>query len=525
RRGSVLLLVLVVVAALALSTQTYLELMQNEQQAVRFHGRRAQTTRLAESGVDYLKALLALPDEEIESVGGINDNPAELQAVVVEDRPKPTEAGRFTIFAASADPGAGSTWRYGLENESAKLNVNSLIQETDPMAGRRRLMALPGMETEIADAILDWLDDDDFPREFGAEGSYYAAQTPSYEPRNGPIRDLDELLVVRGVTRELLFGDDANRNYQIDAGEVAPDGGSSRDDEGNIRGWSAYLSAVSSERLGGASVDAPVNVNGTNLRTVHQDLSAALGTPEADFIVLFRQYGGAQANGSQDGSQDGQQDGEQGEQPSQRQSEAQNIAQRGEESKDAATIDFDKPGETQIESLLDLVGAQVTIPADEESGAEAQTVSSPWPNAGTSSREILDLYDLAALGEDARVAGRININLAPRPVLRSLPDVAPDLAEQIISRRDPLATTHRHAVWLLIEGIVDQKTMKSLEPYVTAGGRVYRGQVIGFFAGGGPVARLEVCLDCTGPRPRIVEWRDRTSQPLGMTREAIGMGD
>ena len=49
RRGSVLFMVLVVVALLTLGTATYLELMQNERQAVRHHGRGLQAGRLAES--------------------------------------------------------------------------------------------------------------------------------------------------------------------------------------------------------------------------------------------------------------------------------------------------------------------------------------------------------------------------------------------------------------------------------------------------------------------------------------------
>src|SRR5690606_13432288 len=139
--------------------------------------------------------------------------------------------------------------RFGLEDESARLNINTLlfIDEQaaaldlaesalggDAMAAlagagasggadsasggtggsassggdlanlaatgdaRQLLMALPGMTEDIADAILDWIDEDDEPREYGAEIDYYAAL--GYAPANGPLTTIEQLLLVRGVT-------------------------------------------------------------------------------------------------------------------------------------------------------------------------------------------------------------------------------------------------------------------------------------------------------------------------------------
>ena len=39
------------------------------------------------------------------------------------------------------------------------------------------------MTEEIADAILDWLDEDEEPREYGAESDYYSSLSPGYAPR------------------------------------------------------------------------------------------------------------------------------------------------------------------------------------------------------------------------------------------------------------------------------------------------------------------------------------------------------
>ena len=49
---------------------------------------------------------------------------------------------------------------------------------------------------------LDWLDADGDPRPGGAEAEYYASQGLPYEPRNGVPALLEELLLVRDVSRQ-----------------------------------------------------------------------------------------------------------------------------------------------------------------------------------------------------------------------------------------------------------------------------------------------------------------------------------
>ena len=94
--------------------------------------------------------------------------------------------------------------------------------ETQPIdtSGRAMLLKLPGMTIEIADAILDWIDDDDEPREYGAEIDFYSTLTPPYSPQNGPLKTIEELLLVRGITPDMLFGRDINRNGMIDVQEM-----------------------------------------------------------------------------------------------------------------------------------------------------------------------------------------------------------------------------------------------------------------------------------------------------------------
>lgn len=63
--------------------------------------------------------------------------------------------------------------------------------------------------TQIVDAITDWIDKDDKERGIEAtESSYYLTLDPPYGCKNGPIEFTEELLLIRGISRELYYGTD-----------------------------------------------------------------------------------------------------------------------------------------------------------------------------------------------------------------------------------------------------------------------------------------------------------------------------
>ena len=140
-------------------------------------------------------------------------------------------------------------------DEAGKLNVNVVTRE--------QLMALPYMEEHIADAILDWRDRDDTPRDEGAEAGYYENVAIPYTIRNGPFRTIRELLRVKGVTEDLLYGEDTNLNGVLDSNERDGDLSPPADngDEYLDEGWIAYLTCYSYERNVDADGNRRVNIN------------------------------------------------------------------------------------------------------------------------------------------------------------------------------------------------------------------------------------------------------------------------
>src|SRR5262249_21717128 len=158
--------------------------------------------------------------------------------------------------------------------ESGKININALIR-LDPGGTvlYEVLLKLPNMTEELAAAIVDWVDSDDDERPNGAESGSYQ----SYQPKNGPLNSLDELLLVRGMTSELLYGSDRNRNGRQDPDEVT--------DAGFTRGLADFLTVYGRE-LNVDSTGAPrVYLNDTNLATLNQTLAAAIGQEMADYVV------------------------------------------------------------------------------------------------------------------------------------------------------------------------------------------------------------------------------------------------
>ncbi|MEZ6093076.1 MAG: type II secretion system protein GspK [Pirellulaceae bacterium] len=224
RSGFIILIVLVTIVLLSLAAYTFTSLMIVEDESSRLMAKQVQSRYLVDSGVDYVRLFLSADEAVIREKGGIYNNPAAFQFVTVGvDPSNPTSIGRFAVVGPGMDnEGNSAGSRFGLVDESSKINVNTLPYADNwvPGGGRQLLMALPEMTEEIADAILDWVDSDDDARDYGVEGSYYAGLSPGYQIKNGPMDSLDEILLVRGVTPQLLFGADSNRNGIIDTSEL-----------------------------------------------------------------------------------------------------------------------------------------------------------------------------------------------------------------------------------------------------------------------------------------------------------------
>ncbi len=103
------------------------------------------------------------------------------------------------------EPYWAGTYGVRLIDEGGKISLNRADE-----ALLRKVFETLGMkideQQEIVDAILDWRDSDDMHRLHGAEDEYYLKLPEPYRAKNGPFDSVDELLQVRGITRELFYG-------------------------------------------------------------------------------------------------------------------------------------------------------------------------------------------------------------------------------------------------------------------------------------------------------------------------------
>ena len=572
--GMVLIVVLVAVAMLSLTGYTFTRLMFAERRAADTSVRAAQARALAESGLELAKQIASLDELSRDDLGGWFDNPSQFQgALVVDDEQAPLR-GRVTLVAPLQEDGIAVGLRYGLENESAKLNLTflgTLVSSGTTSGGtasggtvaasgtsgggssggnaamaKDMLMRLPGMTDDIADSILDWLDDDVDTREYGAESQYYGGLSPPYACANKAPQTIEELLLVKGVTPALLFGADLNRNGLIDADEstdVAAEGVDNADGSMNC-GWSAYLTLHSAEANTRSDGTPKIDLNQSDLQRLYDDLKDPLGDDYAKFIVAFRQA--TPPSGGPPGA------------PA---TYTTPVA--------PGQFDASKQAKNEFKTLLDVVGVQMRFqtgsaqqPGQQGSQQGAQGTSQQGPlwvnpfDTGSKNTYVPKLCDNCYASEAitsggttsggstngestsggttsgvSTTPGRININQAPRVVLQMLtavtstPPITDDIVDRIIGARLENPTldeaAHKCPAWPYLEDLVNLEQMKALMKYVTAGGNVFRASAVGFFEGGGPTARLEAIFDATASPPTVLFWRDVSHLGRGYTLDVL----
>jgi hypothetical protein len=520
RPGYVIIAVLIVVVVLSLAAYQFTELMTAEYRAAVRTSDATQARLAAVSGVHYAAAMLADPNSYFGDLGGNPFADGAFDTQPVREGPTPRQTPRF-VFVAVVPTGPGACeQRFGaVTDEGGKLNVNTLIQ-LDPSGELLygALMLLPNMTADVADAIVDWVDADDDPRPTGAESSTYQGFAKPYRAKNGPLNSVDELLLVKGVTPQLLYGTDRNLNG------VADDGGNTD----QLRGWADFLTVYGRELNVDTTGALRVNVNDSeDLPGLHQRLTDQVGSELADYIVAYKLFtvstvsSGASGSGSNSNSNSigGSQD--------------LNAAVQA-----ALPTGTDRK---QIKSLLDLQNTQVTLPKAADAPQDAPTVVVPSPlNDPAKFNSLIGLLmDKTTATAVVEMTPRLNVNTAPREVLMTLTSLAGGAAaspggsgtatgtpgtlaeadiDNIIAQRDaqdPTSPDTLTGAWLMTVGGMNPATFKAIEKYVTGRTMVFRVQSIGYFAQGGPVARVEAVVDTNQGAPRVLYFRDLSDLPQG----------
>jgi general secretion pathway protein K len=215
RKGMALLLTISLVSVLAVVTLQFNRDMRHEYMLSAGLKNSVWLGEMAQSGITIARQIL-LKDKEDNSFDSLHDSWALLAE---EDLSTLFDLGEMQI---------------GIADETGKFQINAMVtrkkKDQPPKtkadaqkAGQhdddvrnilwRLLRAEPylvedGSAREIIDALIDWIDsgDGDGEEEYGAENSYYQSLDPPYSCKNGPVESIEELLLVKGITAEILYG-------------------------------------------------------------------------------------------------------------------------------------------------------------------------------------------------------------------------------------------------------------------------------------------------------------------------------
>jgi hypothetical protein len=165
-----------------------------------------------------------------------------------------------------------------------------------------------------------------------------------------------------------------------------------------------------------------------------------------------------------------------------------------------------------ISSLFELINAKIDIPSSTPN-APATRYTSPLKDTSSIQQLMPALLDKVTTTRGTEIPARINVNTAPRAVLSAVPRWQDSDIQSILDNRpdpsagapDPIFQT---LTWLVTEANINPQTIQAIEKYITAQTQVYRVQVVGYFEGGGPTARIEAVIDTNQGFPRVVYRRD-----------------
>lgn len=354
----------------------------------------------------------------------------------------------FTVYS----PGeGGEAIRFGLTDEAGKVNVNE--------AGRDMLSKLPGMSLPLAQTLWDFLDANNEPEPDGAEQEYYDTLGTPYAVRNGPLDTIDELLLVRGFTPALVYGEDANMNCMLDPNE---DDGTERNPPDNKDG---QLSRGLRDLVTMQSYDLNYDndlVPRTNINDPDDPLYTN-GLPESvvHYITALRS------------------------------------------------------NKLTVLHVADLLEAKTTIKDAKGAGVVLES--------GVGKEELPAVLDLLSADAEEVLPGLININTARAEVLQAIPGIDASTAESIVSTRRNLPLEKRRSMaWLFQEGLVDADTFKSIAPYITTRTWQFSFYVVGYGLPSGRYRVLEVMIDLGGDEPAVTYLRDisRLGLPFPLLQEA-----
>ncbi len=238
RRGLILPVMLVILMLLAMMGMAFSLATSAELGAASARANSLQARLCAEAGIESIRLLMNVSRSKTSlwwnnpELHGVQVYPLATEASVFDRGGLDTEEDeesvqqkssivwRFSIVAMDLDVADEDERpiRYGVQDEAGKLNINKA--SADQLTALFAAVVDPDLAVdELVDALIDWRDSDSSTRSAGAESDYYQQLSPPYSAANAPLKTVEELLLIKGFTAQVVYGEDYNRNGILDPGE------------------------------------------------------------------------------------------------------------------------------------------------------------------------------------------------------------------------------------------------------------------------------------------------------------------
>jgi type II secretory pathway component PulK len=352
--GQALVPVLFVVLILTAFAVTVSTTARRETRAAGNFLRETQQLYIARGAINFAAA-------ELEQATGGGLTPPQLTP------PPDTDANGWTQL--------GDGWyKLDIIDTSSRVNINTA---DGTMIGK-----LPPLQSDpgIAAAIVDWRDADDMPTVVagasGAESDYYGALNPPYQAKNKPFATVDELLLVRGITPELLYGPGA---------QSVPD-----NETGLVTGVISRRATRSRQGSGSSSGSSSLPAVDTSASTM----------PLCEMITTY--------------------------------SKEQNVASDGTPRVNIKTASLD---DLQNKLGIPRQLAQRLITARGQSGTPLNSIADLLNIPGFTRQVMQQIGDKVTVTDAQERTGVVNINTAPAEVLATIPGVDATIYNAVIEAR------------------------------------------------------------------------------------------
>ncbi len=269
RRGSVLIVVLWACLGLVAVTLTFGHSMLMTYRGTDNDLAGRQADQAIEGAARYAETLLANA-----TTPGLFPELASYEREAV-----PVGEATFWFLGRPLETGNGNTREYALVDEGSKLNLNTATAEM--------LEKLPGMTPDFAAAIVEW--------RTAESGTTTSAAASSSTVKHAPFESIEELALVTGATREILYGEDANLNGVLDANEddndksLPADNGDGKLDPGILEYVTVFTREPNTQADGTPRVNVAMPTPSAELNTLlkekfgdtrAQEILSSLGTDQ-----------------------------------------------------------------------------------------------------------------------------------------------------------------------------------------------------------------------------------------------------